>query len=109
MVHIKQQTEQQTITIPRPQVIPDSGTWALTLRGGMTRNEYTFTGTPTIDGMIMTLKVSFEALPDKGQYTYTLKRGDKAVSAGLAQIGQNAMQPTRKVFNETITTIQYNG
>lgn len=109
MIQIKQQTEQQLITIPRPQALPPSGAWALVLRNGMTRKEYTFDGTPTEDGMILKLNISFDALPDKGQYSYTLTRGDKAVSAGLAQVGQAAMRPTRTTYNETTETIQYNG
>lgn len=109
MIQIKQQTEQQLITIPRPQEIPPSGAWALKLRNGITRKEYTFNGTPAVDGMILRLYIAFDALPDKGQYTYTLKRGDVTVSAGLAQVGQATMKPTHTTYNGTTETIQYNG
>ena len=109
MLHLQQSTTAQTVKIPRPQAIPQSGAWALVLRNGITKKEYTFSGAPTVDGMILKKSITFEVLPDKGQYTYTLKRGDVIVSAGLAQVGQDAMQPTRTVYNETITTIQYNG
>lgn len=109
MIHLQQVTTAQSVTIPRPQEIPASGAWALTLKNGITRKAYTFAPAPTVSGMVLTMSVTFEEKPDKGQYDYTLKRGDAVVSAGLAQIGQSTMKPTRVVYNETIETIQYNG
>ena len=109
MIHLQQQTAAQSVTIPRPQEIPVSGAWALTLTNGMTHKEYTFNVTPTVTGMVITMSITFEEKPDRGQYDYTLQRGDKVVSFGLAQIGQTILRPTRVVYNETIETKQYNG
>ena len=109
MIHLQQTTTAQSVTIPRPQAIPALGEWALTLRNGITRKVYNFAPAPVVNGMVLTMSVTFETKPDKGQYNYTLKRGDEVVSAGLAQVGQADMQPTRVVYNETIETIQYNG
>ena len=109
MIHLQQTTTAQSVTIPRPQALPDSGAWALILKNGITRKEQTLSVSPVADGMVLTMSVSFESLPDKGQYDYTLKRGDAVVSFGLAQIGQTILRPTRVVYNETIETKQYNG
>lgn len=109
MIHLQQTTETQTLTIPRPQAIPASGAWALTLRNGVTRKVYNFAPAPVVNGMVITMSVAFETKPDKGQYNYTLKCGDVVVSFGLAQVGQTAMRPQRVQYSEKITTIQYNG
>lgn len=109
MIHLQQVTTAQSVTIPRPQALPDSGAWALILKNGITRKVYTFAPAPTASGMVLTMSITFEEEPDKGQYNYTLKRGDAVVSAGLAQIGQSTMKPTRVQYKETIETIQYNG
>ena len=109
MIHLQQTTTTQSVTIPRPQAIPSLGAWALTLRNGITRKEYTFAPSPVANGMVLTMSVTFETKPDKGQYNYTLKRGDEVVSFGLAQVGQADMKPTRVEYKEKIETIQYNG
>ena len=109
MIHLQQQTTAQSVTIPRPQEIPLSGAWALALTNGMTHKDYTFNVTPTVNGMVLTMSITFEEKPDRGQYDYTLKRGDKVVSFGLAQIGQTILRPVRVEYNETIETKQYNG
>lgn len=109
MIHLQQTTTAQSVTIPRPQAIPSSGAWALILRNGTTRTVYNFAPAPVVNGMVITMSVTFEKKPDKGQYTYTLKCGDVVVSFGLAQVGQTAMRPQRVQYSETITTIQYNG
>lgn len=109
MIHLQQTTTAQSVTIPRPQAIPDSGDWSLTLVNGITRKAVIMAGPPVADGMVFEVTVLFTEKPDKGQYNYTLKRGDEVVSFGLAQVGQADMQPTRVVYNETIETIQYNG
>lgn len=109
MIQIKQQTEQQLITIPRPQALPPSGAWALKLTNGITRTVYNFAPAPVVNGMVLNMSITFEKKPDKGQYTYTLKCGDVVVSFGLAQVGQADMSPTRTTYNGTTETIQYNG
>ena len=97
------------MTIPRPQAIPASGVWALTLRNGVTRKVYNFAPAPVVNGMVITMSVTFETKPDKGQYGYELRRGDVVVSCGIAQVGQTTMKPQRVQYSETITTIQYDG
>ena len=109
MIHLQQETTAQSVKMPRPQAIPALGAWVLTLTNGMTRKDYTFSVTPTVNGMVLTMSVTFEEKPDKGQYDYTLKRGTTVVSSGLAQIGQSVMKPTRVVYNENIEIKQYNG
>lgn len=109
MIHIKQQTTQQLITIPRPQALPPSGAWALVLRNGITRTVYNFAPAPVVNGMVLTMSVTFETKPDKGQYNYTLKCDDVVVSFGLAQVEQADMRPTRTTYNGTTETLQYNG
>ena len=109
MIHLQQTTTAQSVTIPRPQAIPTLGGWVLTLTNGMTKKAYSFSDLPTVSGMVITMSITFEETPDKGQYDYTIKRGDDVVSFGLAQIGQTTMKPTRVVYNETFETKQYNG
>lgn len=109
MIHLQQTTTTQSVTIPRPQAIPASGVWALTLRNGTTRTVYNFAPAPVVNGMVITMSVTFEKKPDKGQYGYELRRGDVVVSRGIAQVGQTSMRPQRVQYSETITTIQYNG
>ena len=109
MIHLQQQTAAQSVTIPRPQAIPASGVWALALRNGVTRKVYNFAPAPVVNGMVITMSITFETKPDKGQYNYTLKCGDVVVSFGLAQIGQTEIKPSRVTYNETIETKQYNG
>lgn len=109
MIHLQQTTTAQSVTIPRPQAIPASGVWALTLRNGVTRKVYNFAPSPVVNGMVITMSVTFETEPDKGQYGYELRRGDVVVSRGIAQVGQTTMRPQRVQYSETITTIQYNG
>ena len=109
MIHLQQTTTAQSVTIPRPQAIPASGAWALKLSNGITRKDYTFAPAPVVNGMVLTMSITFAEKPDKGQYNYTLKRGDDVVSFGLAQVGQADMKPTRVEYKEKIETIQYNG
>lgn len=109
MIHLQQTTEEQTLTIPRPQAVPASGAWALHLRNGVTRKEQTFDVEPQVDGMVIRAAITFESKPDKGQYGYELRRGDVVVSRGIAQVEQTSMRPQRVQYSETITTIQYNG
>lgn len=109
MIHLKQLTAEQIVIIPRPIALPEVGAWKLTLTNSITCKTLSFDVSPAVNGMVLEVAVVFSALPDKGQYNYTLKRGDDVVSWGLAEIAQTKMQPTRVVYNEPITTIQYNG
>lgn len=109
MIHLQQTTTAQSVTIPRPQAIPALGAWALKLSNGITRTVYNFAPAPVVNGMVLTMSITFEKKPDKGQYTYTLKCGDVVVSFGLAQVGQADITPTRVEYKEKIETIQYNG
>lgn len=109
MIHLQQTTTAQSVTIPRPQALPALGAWTLKLSNGITRTIYNFAPVPVVNGMVLTMNITFEKKPDKGQYTYTLKCGDVVVSFGLAQVRQTSMKPQRVQYSETITTIQYNG
>ena len=109
MIHLQQTTTAQSVTIARSRELPTSGDWSLALVNGITRKEYTFVPAPVVNGMVLTMSITFAEKPDKGQYNYTLKRGDVVVSFGLAQVGQADMKPTRVEYKEKIETIQYNG
>lgn len=109
MIHLRQTTTAQSVTIPRPQAIPSLGAWALKLSNGITRKVYNFAPAPVVNGMVLEVTITFAEKPDKGQYNYLLTRGDVVVSFGLAQVGQADMKPTRVEYKETIETIQYNG
>lgn len=109
MLLIQHTTTAQSVTIPRPKILPTGGVWAFKLTNGITRKEIPFVVEPVVNGMVLEVSITFAVLPDKGQYNYSLTRGGEVVSFGLAQIGQTTLQPTRKQYNPVIETIQYNG
>lgn len=109
MLQILHTTTAQTVTIPRPKILPTGGVWAFKLTNGITHKEIPFAVEPVVNGMVIEVNITFAALPDKGQYNYLLTRGGAVVSYGLAQIGQTSLQPHRVQYNPVIETIQYNG
>lgn len=109
MIHLQQVTTAQTVSIPRPGVVPDSGDWSLTLISGTTSKSVQGTSVAVItNGMVLTTTATFTGL-EKGSYAYELKRGTTVVSSGLCMVAVASWGPEVTSFSETINIKQYNG
>lgn len=98
----------QQVALPRPQALPEDGSWNLTLVNTTTRHKVTADVMQAVPGALtVNLQLVLPSLDD-GEWTYTLERGDVVVSAGLAIVGDEPYDEETVQYRQYVKTIQYN-
>lgn len=110
MIYLRDITGAQDVYIPRNIRVYGADGWALELRNRTTGKRAVFSDLLDLEDkhLYVALRVDLAGKQiAKGEYFYTLRNGDTAVTSGILTVGETKTET--KIYQEDRQMIQYNG